>query len=255
MLKGQKVVVVMPAYNAARTLQKTHAEIPREVVDDIILVDDHSHDDTAALARTLGIAHVVVHDNNLGYGGNQKTCYRTALALGADIVVMIHPDYQYTPKLCAAMSWLIAEGVFDCVLGSRILGVGALRGGMPLYKFVANRALTLFQNLLLSYKLSEYHTGYRAFSRKVLETLPLENNDDDFIFDNQMLLQIIYAGFRIGEITCPTVYLEDSSSINLRRATRYGLGVIATTLHYRLHRLKLRQSSLFAPLDSRPRQV
>lgn len=249
MLKGQKVVVVMPAYNAARTLQKTHAEIPRAVVDEIILVDDHSQDDTPALARALGINHVIVHDANLGYGGNQKTCYRTALGLGADIVVMIHPDYQYTPKLCAAMSWLIAEDVFDCVLGSRILGVGALQGGMPMYKFVANRALTLFQNLLLPHKLSEYHTGYRAFSRKLLEKLPLENNENDFIFDNQMLLQIIYAKFRIGEITCPTLYMEDSSSINLRRSIRYGLSVIVNTLQYRLHCWNLYRNPILSPLD------
>jgi glycosyltransferase involved in cell wall biosynthesis len=249
MLKGQKVIVVMPAYNAARTLQKTYAEIPHEVVDEVILVDDHSHDNTADLARNLGINQVLVHDTNLGYGGNQKTCYRVALDRNADIVVMIHPDYQYTPKLCSAMSSLIAEGTFDCVLGSRILGVGALQGGMPLYKFVANRILTLFQNMMLSYKLSEYHTGYRAFSRKVLETLPLDRNDNDFIFDNQMLLQIIYAGFRIGEITCPTVYMEDSSSINFKRATRYGLEVLKTTLCYRLHRWKLQRNPLFSPLD------
>ena len=249
MLHGKKIVVVMPAYNAARTLQKTYAEIPHDVVDEVILVDDHSQDNTAEIARDLGISQIVVHDANLGYGGNQKTCYRTALALGADIVVMIHPDYQYTPKLCVAMSSLIAQGIFDCVLGSRILGVGALQGGMPLYKSIANRALTLFQNLILPYKLSEYHTGYRAFSRKLLETLPLEYNDNDFIFDNQMLLQTIYAGFRIGEITCPTVYMEDSSSINFNHAARYGWQVLTTTLHYRLHRWHLRRSSLFSSLD------
>lgn len=246
MLKGQKVVVVMPAYNAAHTLEKTYAEIPHDVVDEVILVDDNSQDATAELARSLGIAHVIVHDTNLGYGGNQKTCYRTALALGADIVVMIHPDYQYTPKLCAAMSGLIAEDVFDCVLGSRILGVGALKGGMPIYKFIANRILTLFQNLMLPHKLSEYHTGYRAFSRKVLETLPLERNDNDFIFDNQMLLQIIHAGFRIGEITCPTLYMQDSSSINLRRSIRYGLGVLSNTVLYRLHQWKLYQNPILS---------
>ncbi|HRD68352.1 MAG TPA: glycosyltransferase family 2 protein [Candidatus Competibacter sp.] len=244
MLKGKKIIVVMPAYNAARTLEKTYTEIPRDIVDEIILVDDNSQDNTADVAHNLGINHVIVHDINLGYGGNQKTCYRTALALGADIVLMIHPDYQYTPKLCAAMSWLIAEDVFDCVLGSRILGVGALKGGMPIYKFIANRILTLFQNLLLPYKLSEYHTGYRAFSRKVLESLSLDHNDNDFIFDNQMLLQIIHAGFRIGEITCPTLYMEDSSSINLRRSIRYGLGVISNTLLYRLHQWKLYQNPL-----------
>lgn len=241
----------MPAYNAARTLRKTYIEIPHDIVDEVILVDDHSQDDTAALAHDLGIAHIVTHDNNLGYGGNQKTCYRMALSLGADIVVMIHPDYQYTPKLCAAMSWLIAEEVFDCVLGSRILGIGALQGGMPLYKFVANRILTFFQNLILSYKLSEYHTGYRAFSRQVLEKLPLEANDNDFIFDNQMLLQIIYARFRIGEITCPTVYMEDSSSISLCRSIRYGLGVLNNTLRYRLHQWNVLQSSIYSFLDQK----
>lgn len=249
MLKGQKVVVVMPAYNAARTLKKTYTEIPHDIVDEIILVDDNSQDNTADLAQQLGISHIIVHDTNLGYGGNQKTCYRTALARNADIIVMIHPDYQYTPKLCAAMSWLIAEDVFDCVLGSRILGTGALRGGMPPYKFLANRILTLFQNLIIPYKLSEYHTGYRAFSRKVLETLPLEHNDNDFIFDNQMLLQIIYAGFRIGEITCPTLYMEDSSSINLSRSVQYGFGVIANTLKYRLHRWNFYRNPVLNPLD------
>ncbi len=251
MINGQKIIVVMPAYNAARTLQKTYAEIPESVVDDVVLVDDNSQDNTPEIARSLGIKHVIVHDKNLGYGGNQKTCYRTALELGADVVIMIHPDYQYTPKLCASMSWLIAEGVFDCMLGSRILGVGALKGGMPLYKFFANRALTFFQNLMLSYKLSEYHTGYRAFSKRVLETLPLEENDDDFIFDNQILSQIIYANFRIGEITCPTVYMEDSSSINLNRSIHYGIGVIMTSIKYRLHRWKLYRSSLFNYIDQK----
>lgn len=249
MLKGQKIVVVMPAYNAARTLTRTYSEIPRDIVDEIILVDDNSQDNTAELAHHLGINHVIVHDKNMGYGGNQKTCYRTALARNADIVVMIHPDYQYTPKLCAAMSWLIAEDVFDCVLGSRILGTGAIQGGMPLYKFIANRVLTLFQNLAIPYKLSEYHTGYRAFSRKVLEKLPLEKNDDDFIFDNQMLLQMIYAKFRIGEITCPTLYMEDSSSINLTRSVRYGLGVISSTLQYRLHCWNCYKNPILDPLD------
>lgn len=251
MLKGQKIVVVMPAYNAARTLTKTYAEIPHDIVDEVILVDDNSQDDTAEIAQKLGIAHVIVHDVNLGYGGNQKTCYRTALARDADIVIMIHPDYQYTPKLCAAMSWLIAENVFDCVLGSRILGTGALQGGMPLHKFFANRVLTLFQNLIIPYKLSEYHTGYRAFSRRVLETLPFESNDNDFIFDNQMLLQIIYAKFRIGEITCPTLYMEDSSSINFTRSVRYGLGVISNTLQYRLHCWNFYRNPVLDPLDQK----
>jgi len=248
MLKGRNIVVVMPAYNAERTLRKTYAEVPREIADDIILVDDQSQDRTAEIGRSLGI-NTIVHSKNLGYGGNQKTCYQEALKLGADIVIMVHPDYQYTPKLITAMASLIAEGLFDCVLGSRILGVGALQGGMPPYKYVANRILTLFQNLMLGYKLSEYHTGYRAFSRKVLETLPLENNDDDFVFDNQMLAQIIYAGFNIGEITCPTRYMEDSSSISFPKAVLYGIGVIKTSTAFRLHRWKACRSRLFAPLD------
>lgn len=250
MLKGKHVVVVMPAYNAERTLRKTYAEIPKEIVDDVILVDDQSHDRTAEIARSLGI-NTIVHSKNRGYGGNQKTCYKEAIKLGADIVIMVHPDYQYTPKLVNAMASLIAEGLFDCVLGSRILGVGAVRGGMPRYKYVANRVLTLIQNLLLWYKLSEYHTGYRAFSRKVLETLPLENNDDDFVFDNQMLSQILYAGFDIGEVTCPTRYMEDSSSIGFLKAVLYGIGVIKTSVIFRLHRWGLCRSRLFAPLDGR----
>ncbi len=250
MLKGKHVVVVMPAYNAERTLRKTYAEIPKEIVDDVILVDDQSHDRTAEIARSLGI-NTIVHSKNRGYGGNQKTCYKEAIKLGADIVIMVHPDYQYTPKLVNAMASLRAEGLFDCVLGSRILGVGAVRGGMPRYKYVANRVLTLIQNLLLWYKLSEYHTGYRAFSRKVLETLPLENNDDDFVFDNQMLSQILYAGFDIGEVTCPTRYMEDSSSIGFLKAVLYGIGVIKTSVIFRLHRWGLCRSRLFAPLDGR----
>ena len=248
MLKGKHIVVVMPAYNAERTLRRTYAEIPTDVVDDVILVDDKSQDQTAEIARTLGI-NTIVHSKNLGYGGNQKTCYKEAIKLGADVVIMVHPDYQYTPKLITAMASLIAEGLFDCILGSRILGVGALRGGMPRYKFVANRLLTFAQNLLLDYKLSEYHTGYRAFSRKLLETLPLETNKDGFIFDNQMLSQIIYAGFTIGEITCPTRYMEDSSSISFPRAVLYGIGVIKTSAAFRLHRWGFRKDRLFIPLD------
>jgi len=239
----------MPAYNAERTLRRTYAEIPTDVVDDVILVDDKSQDQTAEIARTLGIK-TIVHSKNLGYGGNQKTCYKEAIKLGADVVIMVHPDYQYTPKLITAMASLIAEGLFDCVLGSRILGVGALRGGMPRYKFVANRLLTFAQNLLLDYKLSEYHTGYRAFSRKLLETLPLETNEDGFVFDNQMLSQIIYAGFTIGEITCPTRYMEDSSSISFPKAVLYGIGVIKTSAAFRLHRWGFRKDRLFIPLDS-----
>ena len=248
MVKGKHIVVVMPAYNAERTLRRTYAEIPTDVVDDVILVDDKSQDQTAEIARTLGI-NTIVHSKNLGYGGNQKTCYKEAVRLGADVVIMVHPDYQYTPKLITAMASLIAEDLFDCVLGSRILGVGALRGGMPRYKFVANRLLTFAQNLLLDYKLSEYHTGYRAFSRKLLETLPLETNEDGFVFDNQMLSQIIYAGFTIGEITCPTRYMEDSSSISFPRAVLYGIGVIKTSAAFRLHRWGFRKDRLFIPLD------
>ena len=249
MLKGKRVMVVMPAYNAERTLLKTFAEIPKDIVDDVILVDDQSQDRTAEIARSLGI-NTIVHSKNLGYGGNQKTCYKEAMKLGADIVIMVHPDYQYTPKLITAMASLISEGIFDCVLGSRILGVGALRGGMPRYKYVANRALTLVQNLLLGYKLSEYHTGYRAFSRKLLETLPLENNNDDFVFDNQMISQIIYFGFSIGEVTCPTRYMEDSSYISFQKAVWYGMGVVKTSVAFRLHRWGLRKDRLFTQLDS-----
>lgn len=238
----------MPAYNAEKTLRRTYAEIPKDIVDSVILVDDKSRDRTAEIARSIGI-NTIVHARNRGYGGNQKTCYKEALKLGADIVIMVHPDYQYTPKLITAMASLIAEGLFDCVLGSRILGVGALKGGMPRYKYVANRILTLLQNFLIEYKLSEYHTGYRAFSRKLLETLPMENNDDDFVFDNQMLSQIIYAGFDIGEITCPTRYMEDSSSISFPKAVLYGIGVVKTSMAFRLHRWGMYCSRLFAPLD------
>ena len=237
MINGRKVVVVMPAFNAASTLARTYGELPAGVVDEVIVVDDCSTDDTARIAAELGIAHIVRHPVNRGYGGNQKTCYRTALELGADVVVMVHPDYQYEPRLVTAMSSMIAEGVFDAVLGSRILGTGAVKGGMPVYKYIANRLLTAFQNLLIPYKLSEYHTGYRAFARTILETLPLDANSDDFVFDNQMLVQIIGAGYSIGEVTCPTRYMEDSSSISFRRSIAYGLAVIATTLEYRLARL------------------
>jgi glycosyltransferase involved in cell wall biosynthesis len=233
MLGGKKVCVVMPAYNAASTLERTVAEIPRDVVDDIILVDDRSHDDTAKVGRELGL-HTIVHDENRGYGGNQKTCYRAALERGADIVVMVHPDYQYTPKLVPAMASCIASGLYDVALGSRILGGRALEGGMPLYKYVANRFLTATENLLLGEKLSEYHTGYRAFSRELLETLPLEENDDDFIFDNQMLVQAVAFGFKIAEVTCPTAYFDEASSINFRRSVKYGLGVLGAAVEFRL---------------------
>ena len=239
----------MPAYNAASTLEKTYREIPHDIVDDVILVDDKSNDNTAEVAKKLGIKHIITHENNTGYGGNQKSCYKAALDLGADVVIMLHPDYQYTPKLCLSMASLLSEGVFDCVLGSRILGQGALKGGMPMHKYVSNRFLTAFQNFLLNYKLSEYHTGYRAFSREVLERLPLASNSDDFLFDNQMLAQIIYAGYEIGEITCPTRYEDDSSSINLSSSIRYALGVVATTILFRCHRWGLYKSAVFSPLD------
>ena len=253
MLNNKKIIVVMPAYNAERTLRQTYDEIPRPLVDEVILVDDKSSDATLEVARSLGIP-TIPHQRNLGYGGNQKTCYKAALERGADIVIMLHPDYQYPPKLITAMAPLIAEGMYDCVLGSRILGIGALKGGMPIYKYFANRFLTFYQNLLLRYKLSEYHTGYRAFSREILETLPLENNDNDFIFDNQMLLQIIYAGFSIAEITCPTAYFPDASSINFSRSVKYGLGILVVTMRYLLHQIGIISSPLFAPLNNVRRQ-
>jgi glycosyltransferase involved in cell wall biosynthesis len=238
MLNGEKIIVVLPAYNAAKTLDMTYEGIPFDIVDDVILVDDASRDDTAEAARRLGI-RTIVHERNTGYGGNQKTCYRAALDLGADIVIMLHPDYQYTPKLIPAMAAMIAYGEFDAILASRILGTGALKGGMPLYKYIANRFLTLVENILLGQKLSEYHTGYRAFSRKVLETLPLDKNSDDFVFDNQMIAQIVWFDFRIGEISCPTKYFIDASSINFRRSVVYGLGVLRTALQFRLCKMKI----------------
>ena len=242
MICDKKVVVVMPAYNAGKTLRQTFELVPGGIVDDIILVDDASTDNTVEVAGSLGIQHILVHDENLGYGGNQKTCYASAVGLDADIVIMVHPDYQYTPKLIRAMASLIADDVFDCVLGSRILGVGALAGGMPIYKYIANRILTFFQNLMVSYKLAEYHTGYRAFSREVLTTLPLSANSDDFIFDNQMLLQVISHGFGVGEITCPTRYAPEASSIGGIKAIRYGLGVVFESIVYRLDKMGLVES-------------
>lgn len=238
MLNGKKIVVVLPAYNAAKTLEMTCREIPSEFVDDVVLVDDASRDATAEVAQRLGL-RTIVHEKNKGYGGNQKTCYRAALDLGADIVVMLHPDYQYTPRLIPAMAAMIAYGEFDAVLASRILGVGALRGGMPLYKYLANRFLTFVENILVGHKLSEYHTGYRAFSRQVLERLPLERNSDDFVFDNQMLAQIIWFGFRIGEVSCPTKYFAEASSINFRRSLIYGLGVLRTACQFRMQRWRV----------------
>ncbi|MFM7358919.1 MAG: glycosyltransferase family 2 protein [Sediminibacterium sp.] len=237
MINGKKVIVVMPAYNAEKTLEQTFREIPSEIVDEIILVNDASKDNTVLEAERLGIRHIITHPKNRGYGGNQKSCYNKALELGADIVVMLHPDYQYTPKLILAMSSIIANGLYPVVFGSRILGKGALRGGMPLYKYIANRTLTFFQNLLMNQKLSEYHTGYRAFSREVLEKVNYELNNDDFIFDNEMIAQIFDAGFEIGEVTCPTKYFDEASSINLSRSIKYGLGVLSVSVGYFMKRM------------------
>lgn len=235
----------MPAYNAEKTLEKTYAEIPRDIVDIVILTDDCSRDNTIQKAEELGIEEILVHERNKGYGGNQKTCYNRALELGADIVVMLHPDYQYTPKLIHSMVYVIAEGVYPVVLASRILGKGALKGGMPLIKYVANRCLTLVQNMLLRQKLSEYHTGYRAFSAEVLRNIKYNVDSDDFIFDNEMLAQIFYAGYEIGEITCPTKYFDDASSINIKRSSIYGLGVLRVSAVYRLCKWHLMKSKLF----------
>ena len=244
MVGGKRLITVLPAYNAELTLERTVAEVPPGLVDEFLLVDDGSSDDTVEVARRLGLP-MVVHDRNKGYGGNQKTCYRTALERGADIVVMLHPDYQYSPRLLGAMAWLVASDEFDLVLGSRILGRGARAGGMPAWKYVANRVLTAWENLMLGVKLSEYHTGYRAYSRRVLETLPLEHNSDDFVFDNQVLAQAVAFGFRIGEISCPTRYFPEASSINFRRSVVYGVGVVATSVSFRLHQTGLRRSRLF----------
>ncbi len=255
MLDGLKVAVVLPAYNASKTLERTYAEIPMDIVDDLILVDDASADETAAVAERLGI-HTIIHARNGGYGANQKTCYTVALARGADIVVMLHPDYQYSPRLLTAMAGMIASGHYDAVFGSRILGNGALAGGMPRYKYVANRLLTAFQNLLMGAKLSEYHTGYRAWSRKVLAELPLAACSDDFVFDNHMIAQAMAADVRIGEISCPTKYFAEASSINFRRSCIYGLGVLRTAITYRLHRWGLVRSRLFKLTSARlPRLV
>lgn len=238
-LVGKKIIVVMPAYGASKTLEATYNDIPMDVVDEVVLVDDNSNDNTVEVAKRLGIKHIITHKNNLGYGGNQKTCYETALKLGADIVVMVHPDYQYTPKLVPAMASMVASGEFHAVLASRILGTGALKGGMPKYKYIANRFLTLVENILLSQKLSEYHTGYRAFSRELLETLPLRENSDDFVFDNQMLAQSVFFDFPIGEISCPTKYFTDASSISFFRSCVYGIGVLKTSFKFKFHKLGL----------------
>jgi glycosyltransferase involved in cell wall biosynthesis len=247
MIDGKKICVVLPAYNAGQTLERTYNDIPRDIVDDVILVDDASTDDTMEVARRLGI-FAVAHERNTGYGGNQKTCYRLALERGADIVVMLHPDYQYDPKLVLPMASMLSSGIFDVVLGSRILGIGALAGGMPRYKYISNRLLTAAQNMLVGHKLSEYHTGYRGFTRAVIEALPLARNSNDFIFDNQMLAQAIYRRFRIGEISCPAKYFPEASSINFRRSVTYGLGVLKTSVQFRLARLGFGSGTVFEGL-------
>jgi len=245
MLAGKKIIVVLPAYNAERTLERTYREIPFDIVDEVVLVDDRSKDNTVEVGRQLGIQHIIQHDVNKGYGGNQKSCYLKALELGADIVVMLHPDYQYTPKLIPSMCHIIAQELYPVVLGSRILGKGALNGGMPYYKYIFNRFLTLTENILIGQKLSEYHTGYRAFSRQVLKSINFQANDDDFIFDNEMLSQIFMKGFEIAEVTCPTKYFDEASSINFSRSMKYGLGVLRVSLIHRLHQWGLAKSKLY----------
>lgn len=247
MINNKKLVVVLPAYNAALTLKKTYDEIPFDIVDDVVLVDDCSRDNTVEVAHSIGIRNVIKHEKNKGYGGNQKTCYDTAMRLGADIVVMLHPDYQYTPKLIHSMAYLIANDLYPVAFGSRILGKGALKGGMPLYKYVFNRFLTLSQNILINQKLSEYHTGYRAFSREVIEKINYHANSDDFVFDNQMISQIFYAGFEIAEVTCPTKYFPEASSINFRRSMKYGLGVLGVSFTHFFNRIGLMHSEIYKP--------
>lgn len=245
MINGKKIVVVLPAFNAERTLEKTYNEIPFDTVDEVLLVDDNSSDNTLDKAKEIGIKHIIAHEQNLGYGANQKTCYNKALELGADIVVMLHPDYQYTPKLIPSMAELIAKNIYPVVLGSRILGNGALKGGMPLYKYISNRILTAFQNILMGAKLSEFHTGFRAYSKQVLELIDYNSNSNDFVFDNQVLAQIHYAGFKIAELTCPTVYNKESSSINFLRSVKYGFGVVRTSIQFFLHKNRIHKSHLF----------
>ncbi len=247
MLNGKKIVVVFPAYNAAKTLEQTFNEIPFDIVDEVILVNDASNDNTVAEAERLGIKHIITHPKNRGYGGNQKSCYNKALEIGGDIIIMVHPDYQYTPKLILAMCSIIANEVYPVVFASRILGKGALKGGMPIYKFIANRLLTFSQNILMNQKLSEYHTGYRAFSKEVLQKVNYEANSDDFVFDNQMVAQIFDAGFEIGEVTCPTKYFDDASSINLKRSAEYGIGVLGVSFGYFFKQLGLYTSKIYAP--------
>lgn len=246
MILNKRIAIVLPAYNAAYTLERTYAEIPLDIVDDVILVDDKSTDDTIAVAQKLGIKHIINHQKNRGYGGNQKSCYDTALSLGADIIIMVHPDYQYTPKLVHAIAHIIAQDVYPVVFGSRILGTGALKGGMPYYKYVANRLLTTFQNILIGQHLSEYHTGYRAFSADVLKSISYQKCSDDFIFDNQITSQIFMKGYEIAEVTCPTKYFEEASSINFKRSSIYGLGVLRVSLQHFLHKRKLIKSDLYS---------
>ncbi|MEI8086724.1 MAG: glycosyltransferase family 2 protein [Paludibacter sp.] len=245
MINGKKIIVVMPAYNAEKTLEQTYNEIPFDIVDEVILTDDFSKDHTIAKAKELGIKEIQIHEQNKGYGGNQKTCYNRALELGADIVIMLHPDYQYTPKLIHSLSYTIANGLYPAMMASRILGKGALKGGMPMIKYLANRALTLIQNILLKQKLSEYHSGYRAFSAEVLRNIKFNDNSDDFVFDNEMISQIFYAGYEIGEITCPTKYFDDASSINMVRSSIYGFGVLRVSFVYRLCKWGLMKSKLY----------
>jgi len=245
MINNKKIVVVLPAYNAEKTLQRTYDEIPFDIVDDVVLVDDCSKDNTSELARKIGIKHVIRHEKNKGYGGNQKTCYDKAMELNADIVIMLHPDYQYTPKLIPSMANLIASDLYPVVFGSRILGKGALKGGMPMYKYIFNRLLTLSQNILINQKLSEYHTGYRAFSKEVIQSINYHANSDDFVFDNQMISQIFYAGFEIAEVTCPTKYFDDASSINFRRSSKYGLGVLGTSFTHFFNKIGIVKSSIY----------
>jgi len=246
MLNGKKIVIVLPAYKAAKTMERTYNEIPFDIVDDVVLVDDNSPDNTVEEGRRLGIKHIIKHETNKGYGGNQKSCYRKALEIGADIVIMLHPDYQYTPKLIHAMASIIAMDVYPVVLASRILGQGALRGGMPVYKYIFNRMLTLFENIMLWEKLSEYHTGYRAFSADVIRSIDFTHNSDDFVFDNEMISQIFMNGYEIAEVTCPTKYFEDASSINFKRSMKYGRGVLRVSLTHRLHKWGWIKSNLYA---------
>lgn len=245
MINGKKIVVVLPAYNAEKTLEQTYSEIPFDIVDEVVLVDDASRDATVELAKNLGINHIIRHEKNKGYGGNQKTCYSKAIEIGADIVIMLHPDYQYTPKLISSMAYIIANDLYPVVFGSRILGKGALKGGMPIYKYIANRILTLIQNLLIGQKLSEYHTGYRAFSADVIRKINYKANSDDFVFDNQMISQIFMSGFEIAEITCPTKYFKEASSINLARSIKYGFGVLATSFTHFAHKKGFQESSIY----------